>query len=363
MSPRMSSQSLSENRHGETPAELPRLETGQLPAAQPELCPSKAIRQAVCGQTSGLTRRAALISGTCLMTSFLARVQAADSDPATEPHPWIDAHSHIWTPDIARFRLRPGATIDQLVPRSFTDDELMAVAHPEGVGRVVLIQHYPHHGWDNSYVIDAWQRHPNRFRIVGMIDDTRKDLDQQMRKMLQQGVTGFRIGPREGTSDWLGTPGMQQMWKTAAATRQSMCCLINPEDLPAVSAMCGRYPETPVVIDHFARIGMTGEIAESDLKNLCQLSEHPQTRVKISAYYALGKKQPPHEELIPMIRRLFETFGADRLMWASDCPYQLNGESTYRSSISLIRDRIDFVSDEERRMLLQGTAERTFFFI
>jgi predicted TIM-barrel fold metal-dependent hydrolase len=184
-----------------------------------------------------------------------------------------------------------------------------------------------------------------------------------MKLLLKQGVTGFRIGPGAGRKDWLATPGMQQMWKTSAESRQPMCCLINPENLADVSVMCGRFPETPVVIDHFARIGITGEIVETDLKNLCGLSRHPQVRVKISAYYALGKKQPPHDELIPMIRRLYEAYGPGRLMWASDCPYQLGDSNTYRSSISLVRDRIDFVTADERRQLLRTTAEQTFFFV
>ena len=64
-----------------------------------------------------------------------------------------------------------------------------------------------------------------------------------------------------------------------------------------------------------------------------------------------------------MIRRLYETYGAQRLMWASDCPYQLDGNNTYKSSIALIRDHLDFVTEEERRQLLQKTAEATFFFV
>jgi predicted TIM-barrel fold metal-dependent hydrolase len=85
--------------------------------------------------------------------------------------------------------------------------------------------------------------------------------------------------------------------------------------------------------------------------------------VKISAYYALGKKQPPHDELIPMIRRLFDAFGPDRLMWASDSPYQLTDPNSYGASIALVRDRLDFLSVEDRRRLLCSTAESTFFFV
>ncbi|MFM7037343.1 MAG: amidohydrolase family protein [Planctomycetaceae bacterium] len=276
--------------------------------------------------------------------------------------PWIDAHSHIWTTDIARYPLRAGQGLEVLKPASFTADELLKVAQPHGVGRVVLIQHYPYHGFDNSLLIDAWKQRPETFRIVAMVDDQLPHVDVRMRELLKSGVTGFRISARADRSDWLTGAGMELMWQTAAMTRQNICCLINPWELEAIAKWCARYPETPVVIDHFARIGMTGTISQSDLAALCGLSKYPLVRVKISAYYALGSKQPPHTELIPMIRQLFDSFGPDRLMWASDSPYQLTAPSTYASSIGLVREKLEFLSDSDRRKLLRTTAESTYFF-
>ena len=63
-----------------------------------------------------------------------------------------------------------------------------------------------------------------------------------------------------------------------------------------------------------------------------------------------------------MIKRLFEAFGPQRLMWASDCPYQIQGANNYKDSISLIRDRIDWLTPEDRQWLLRKTAEKVFFF-
>ena len=311
-----------------------------------------------------VSRRSALLSGVAALgaTATASSAFAALTSPDQHETSWIDAHSHIWTPETSRFQLQPGMAFEDLVPRSFTDHELMAIARPEGVGRVVLIQHTWFHGFDNSYLIDAWHRSPHLFRVVGMIDDLRPNCGIAMRQLLKQGVAGFRIAPRKGVADWLQTSGMEEMWETGVETRQPMCCLINPENLPEVSRACDRHPDTPVVIDHFARIGIDGQIRESDLNRLCELSRHRNVKVKISAFYALGAKRPPHHELLPMIKRLFESFGAERLMWGSDCPYQLDGENNYRASISLIRDVIDFVSDEERQRLLRTTAERTFFF-
>jgi predicted TIM-barrel fold metal-dependent hydrolase len=90
------------------------------------------------------------------------------------------------------------------------------------------------------------------------------------------------------------------------------------------------------------------------------MAMHKKVKVKVSAFYALGKKKPPHDDLAPMIRRLVDAYGADRLMWASDCPFQVDNEE-YEDSIALIRDRLDFLSASDKDWILRKTAEQTFF--
>lgn len=291
--------------------------------------------------------------------TFATSAQAAVVAPVDA---WVDAHSHIWSREVDRFPLAKGQTVADLKPSSFTAEECLKLAATEGVGRVVLIQHHIYHGWDNSYLIDAASRYPDRFRVVGMIDDTQPHPDKKLRELLSSRVTALRITSLiRGADQWLAGPGMAALWKTAAETRQAMCCLINPQDLPSVDRMCSANPETPVVIDHFARIGMDGEIREADLKNLCGLAKHRHTHVKLSAYYALGKKQAPYKDMLPMIQRLVEAFGPQRLMWASDCPYQVQGGHTYRDSIALLRDHAPFLSADDKQWLLKKTAEKVYF--
>lgn len=306
----------------------------------------------------GISRRRFLELGS---TGTLAAAAAAPLIAKTKAPGYIDAHSHIWTRDVAKFPLAAGKTVADLAPPSFTDDELMDVARPVGVDRVVLIAHNIYYGFDNRYLVDAAQRHPDVFRVVGMVDDSKPHPDVAMRRLHAQHVTGFRITPFRSGDGWLSTPGMKAMWRCAAETGQAMCCLIDAKHLPQVDRMCASNPDTRVVIDHFARIGVDGQIRESDLKNLCQLARFKNTFVKISAYYALGKKQAPYHDLIPMIRRLYDVYGPQRLMWASDSPYQLVGNHTYSASIALVRDRLDFVSPEDRDWLLRRTAELVYY--
>lgn len=309
-----------------------------------------------------LTRRE-LLQSSAAAVAGLSLMNSASAQKTPGEYPWIDAHSHIWTRDVAKYPLAPGKSVDDLDPASFTTEELLEVAHKNGVGKVVLIGHSLYYLWDNTYMIDAAKQHPNTFRIVAMIDNMAPHPDALMEKLLADKVTGFRITPGiYGKEKWLDNPGMHAMWKKAANTRQNMCCLINPEDLSEIDTWCETYPETPVVIDHFARIGIDGMVRKEHLDALCKLARHKHTTVKISAYYALGKKKPPHDELVPMIERLIETFGVERLMWASDSPYQIVAPNTYADSIALIRDRIDSLSEADKQWLLRKTAEKVFFF-
>jgi len=283
---------------------------------------------------------------------------AALADPADGP---IDAHVHVWTPDTKSYPLAAGFRRDEMKPPSFTPEQLFDHARPCGVARVVLIQ-MSFYGFDNSYMLDTIRRFPGVFAGVAVIDDTAADPTVDMRTLAEQGVRGFRIYPRNiDVNHWLDGPGTQAMWRCGAEEQLAMCHLVNPNALAAVDRACRKFPDTPVVIDHFARIGADGQFRDSDLEALCKLAKHQKTYVKVSAFYALGKKNAPYLDLAPMVRRLFDTFGPERLMWATDCPYQVQEGHIYEDSIALVRDRLDFLSDSDREWLLRKTAEKVFF--
>jgi predicted TIM-barrel fold metal-dependent hydrolase len=286
---------------------------------------------------------------------------AGCSTPNKAPSSWIDAHVHVWTPDTDRYPLAPGFTKEGMKPASFTPRQLFAHSEPEGVNRIVLIQ-MSYYGTDNRYMLDMIAKYPGVFSGVAIVDESQPDVDKTMLALADKGVRGFRITPgAKPLQEWLHSPGMAKMWRAAAENELAICPLINPEALPLIDKMCSRHPKTTVVIDHFARIGMTGTIRESQLDTLCRLARHEHTYVKTSAFYALGEKQAPYTDLGPMIHRLHDAFGAHRLMWASDCPFQVDPGHNYHDSIALIRDRLDFLTDNDKAWMLRATAEKVFF--
>lgn len=273
----------------------------------------------------------------------------------------IDAHVHVWTPDLRKYPLSRRFKQSDMIPTSFTPAELFEHARPQRVSRVVLIQ-MSFYEFDNRYMLDCIEQHPGVFAGVGIVDDRDTNVVATMKSLATRGVKGFRLyADKAQVMSWRDSQGIQSMWNYGADAGLSMCLLANPDALPSIDDMCQRHPQTPVVIDHFGRIGMDGKIHAKDLDQLCRLARWEKVSVKVSAYYALGNKRPPYTDLAEMIRRLVQEFGVERLMWGSDSPYQVASPHTYADSMALIRERLDFLSDSDRRALLHDTAERIFF--
>ncbi|HVJ67992.1 MAG TPA: amidohydrolase family protein [Caulifigura sp.] len=296
-----------------------------------------------------------------LATAAMALGTTAIASDSAAPE-WIDAHAHVWIDDVVKYPLAGKFRADDLVPRTFPPDRLLELAGKNGVRRVVLIQHQVYHGTDNSYMLDTLARYPGRFSAVAYVDVARADVVAELERLRKAGTRGLRICAGDGgVARWSENDKMQALWKKGPEIGVAMCPQVNPDDLPEVERMCRQFPDTTVVVDHFAKIGHDGMVRPADLDRLAGLARFPNVNAKLSAFYGHGDKKPPYDEIIPIIRRCYESFGPKRLMWASDCPYQLFGANTYEDSIALVRDKLDFVTDEDRQWMLKKTAERVFF--
>ncbi len=277
--------------------------------------------------------------------------------------PYIDAHVHVWTSDIAHYPLAAGFKRENMQPRSFTPDELFKHSRPNNVDRINLIQ-MSFYGFDNRYMLDMMALHKDVFVGTAVIDPLAKNPEREMGALAKQRVRAFRIHPRlsqQPPQRWLQPEGYARMFEAGAKHNLAMSCLIDPDALPELDRMCQRFPATPVIIDHLCRIGASGRVDDGDVKALCAMAQHKRVLVKVGAFYALGKQEPPYTDLAPLIERVVRAFTPRRCMWESDCPFQVQGRHTYRDGIDLIRTRLKFLTDEDKDWLLRRTAEEFFF--
>jgi len=272
----------------------------------------------------------------------------------------IDAHVHVYTDDVQHYPLAPGYTPDQMKPPRFLPEDILGHAHRCGVDRVVLVQ-MSYYGADNAYMLDVMRAHPGVFAGIGIVDWREPRPDQAMRDLARQGVRGFRIYPRDVPIErWLDGDGFERMFACGAEHNLALCPLIGVDGLPALERLCETHPDAPVVIDHLCRIGAGQQpVTDEQVAALCAMARFPKVMVKVSAFYALGQG-PPHDDLAPFVQAVVEAFSAQRLMWASDCPYQVE-RGTYEGGLAPVRERFAFLTDDQRDWILRRTAETVFF--
>ena len=272
----------------------------------------------------------------------------------------VDAHVHVWTDDTTVYPFAPGHEGGK-VPHTFLPEDVLGHARACGVDRVVLVQ-MSYYAADNRYMLQVMNDHPGVFGGIGVVDWNADEPDVAMEQLAAAGVYGFRVYAGDApVATWCDGPGFTKMFAAGSKHRLALCPLIGADGLPALARRCREYPDSPVIIDHLCRIGASGSISQVEVAALCDMAQYENVMVKVSAFYALGEKTPPYTDLSGLIHRVVDAFGPNRLMWASDAPYQVQGEHTYAASVALMEEGLDFLSASEREQILEKTAAGFFF--
>jgi L-fuconolactonase len=62
-----------------------------------------------------------------------------------------------------------------------------------------------------------------------------------------------------------------------------------------------------------------------------------------------------------MAKKVYDTFGAGRLMWGTDWPIHLPYAS-YANIVALYRNNLDFMPEADRQQILHGTVQKVWPF-
>lgn len=271
----------------------------------------------------------------------------------------IDSHAHLWPEFPGHIPFHPSVKKEDVKPESFLAEDLMKEGKPFGFTRFVLIQHNFFHGFDPSYLKFAAEKYPGRFAVVGSLDPNDENLDKKMKLDAGTVVSGYRVASRNKKDNWLNGPGQDLLWKSAEDYGQSVCLLRNRNvSLQSVIDKCRKFPGTRVVVDHFAHVDYT---VQKELDELWVLADLPNVYLKVSKFYGNGRKQSPYLDMLPFIEQVVQRFGTERLMWGSDCPYQLIKPHNYRESYEIINTEATFLSRSDKDNLFVKTAEEVFF--
>lgn len=287
----------------------------------------------------------------------------------------IDAHVHVWSPDVGRYPLAPGFGAEDLWLPQFTPEDHRRYSASFGKVRLNLVQ-MTWYGLDHRYILDLIAQDPQLYCGTGIVaavaDVSLPRPDRCMRALAAGGIGAFRVrGGKTGRPHalgdgerWLDHPGYEQMFAAAAEDGLALSFLMGVEDLPELDRMCRRFPEAPVILDHVCGLRIRdGIFPEEGMRALAGIARHRKVMVKLGPMQALGDGEAPYTDVLPLVQRVVEAFGPERCMWESDSggPVGMKDpERDFAAAVELIA-AADFLSEGDKERILVGTAEGLFF--
>jgi predicted TIM-barrel fold metal-dependent hydrolase len=298
-----------------------------------------------------ITRRELLTRSVASLAALGVR-RTMDAMP--NPPLMIDSHVHVFKRD-PQFPFAPGAHPPDYDASAEMLLDLMQANH---VARTVIIQ-VIHYKWDNSYLASVLKRYPAKFHGVCRVNPEDPAAPDHLSELTEQGFRGVRISPAAtADGDWVRGPLMPPLWRRCHELKIPMTVLIPATRLTDLTPLIEANPELTVVIDHMADCPLD---RPDLLKVLLGLARYPRVFVKITDLWTLSHQAYPYPDSQEQTKRVCDTYGPDRCMWATNWPVSL-AQLPYARLVELYRDHLNFLSGRDLERVLSKTVQRVWPF-
>ena len=271
-------------------------------------------------------------------------------------YPIIDPHVHVWKSDPrypwAKETTHPPA-------KDATPETLLSLMKANNVSRTVLVQ-VIHYRWDNRFTADTMKQYPDKFRGIARVNPEDPAAPDQFSKLVEEsGFLGVRLSPAgDSHGDWIKGPLMAPLFQRTRDLKRSMNLLVPITRVPDVAAIIEKFQDLDVVIDHMADCPIEHP---EQLKYLLALKKYPNVFVKVSHTWSLSRQPYPYPDSQALVKRIYDAFGPQRLMWGTDWPLVEN-YCGYAKALAMIRDEMPFLNAEDKHWMLSKTIDRVFPF-
>ena len=244
--------------------------------------------------------------------------------PKVPPPPGAcDTHAHVFGP-VDRF---PYAEDRSYTPPDAPLAKYLAMLDAIGFAHGVLVQGSAH-GRDNSAMLDALKREPNRLRGVAVADTGVSPAD--LRHWHELGVRGLRFNHffRDGQLHYRGGVPLSEAKMLAPVMEDlgwHLQLWIDVKDLPQVIPTL-RSLGLPVVIDHMGRTDARAGPGTEGFQALLRAVGEGWCWTKLSGAHRLSQRPPDYPDAQPFHEALVKA-NPERLVWGGDWPHpRVEGE-------------------------------------
>lgn len=235
----------------------------------------------------------------------------------------------------------------------------------ENVDGAVAVQKRMVYRYDNSYILDSSDAHPDIFSAVVILDAEDPGTPDLVRRWVRDhGLAGLRLfGGRkpDGSMPWLNSPQALKSWEVIDEAGLVMDLEVLAQggggpSIPAILELAERYPHTRIVLDHL----LEPELHDGEHFGLDErwemLSGHPRIFFKFTSInldHCREEGYPANQ----VLRRAVDLFGADHVMWGSDIG---TSSGTYKDMVQRMIVASDLLTPDEQRAVWHDTGRRVF---
>jgi predicted TIM-barrel fold metal-dependent hydrolase len=202
----------------------------------------------------------------------------------------------------------------------------------------------------NDYAIEAVQRHPNRFAIMGRLPvEKRQQAEAMLPKWKEQpGMLGVRL-TFQAAMEKLLTEGHADWFWPVAERFGLPVMFFAPGNIPKFAAVAERHPGLPMIIDHMSLnqdIAEEGKISQA-IDAVVALAKYPNVSVKVSSAPTFSHEGYPWRDVADAIKRCFDAYGPQRCYWGTDLT-NAYAKSTYKQRITHFTEELSFLSETDK---------------
>jgi len=258
-----------------------------------------------------------------------------------------DAQVHVWAANTPERPWASGTRPHRANP--LTSEDLLREMNAAGVDRVVMVPPSLD-GTRNDLALAAAHAHAYRFAVMGKIDVKHVNAPERLAQWrTQPGMLGLRFNFKRapqtlnsGDADWV--------WGVAQEAGVPIYVGVSHENVHVFDAIAERHPRLRLIFDHLALAsGVKDEVAFRDLDKLLVTARRPNIAVKVSALPCYTDAPYPYRNLHTHVRRVYDVFGPQRMMWGSDLS-RLRG--SYRECVTMFTEEMQWLSANDLEWIM-----------
>jgi predicted TIM-barrel fold metal-dependent hydrolase len=148
---------------------------------------------------------------------------------------------------------------------------------------------------------------------------------------------------------------VKKVWRAAHELGLAIQMHMIPVHAPDVDALTSELPETRVIIDHLAR---AGQGTPDQYSRVLALSKHKNVYMKFSGVRYSSKQEHPYADARPLVRRTYDAFGPDRMIWGG---LGMDAKE-FEQTVEVFEQMFAFASESDKAKVRGLTAAGLFGF-